>query len=719
MKPPKKYYKKLSLILFNEFESNKNTYKDKEIHEPIKNSELYKNNILIKRDRIIFFYKMKYSLKKKIYSPFLDTTNNYNKMIISNILSNKISNIKTKYTEMLYDIESNDVITKFIQKKEVYYFLKYLVVVYDKFHVQFPNYLKDVNVYYFMSKYLLAKQKYFDRIKETNEHNYIQKRLNKLLERTYIREKKFFSSKISHSDSEEENLTKLKQIRGKCGFDVDVENSEDSLDQLKSLVGKIEDNFDIPQTKDIYLRSRSKSFKNLDTILLNYPNIHKTKKVRWSSLLEINNKKLMRNKKRKGTEVKFLRKKVVIDKVVDKDKIKKKIKRKATKEQMKQNLINKKNEINEIKRLILLNDVGKNNKILDVVKRGFVFINDNDKNTIINNRNILKTQKNHQINNQEKKETNKVIIIKEKIKKLIENKNNYDLFNRDNYNLFKNGKSIIKNLNHCLNEYRFYNKSKNNSTGKQKYYERKVIPGLFNNKVNTLFISKNENNNKIKNLPSIGTITPVRKKYCITSGTYCKKYSKLNNILFDNKIRITHSNKKENNYYIDSILTDKDDKNSKYFNNILERQENSIYKYYKTSIRDKKAPLVYKLNHFKNFNLTEGNNIKNNMNINNNFLINHTEYNNYINKKKIESYMKSNREKLLFFSIYNNKNLNNIGNTNNNNNDENYFNNDKNKIKIKLENNQTLSVHNSHNKFDNNFKNKIKIKLSDSLKRKK
>jgi hypothetical protein len=153
--------------------------------------------------------------------------------------------------------------------------------------------------------------------------------------------------------------------------------------------------------------------------------------------------------------------------------------------------------MNEIRRILSINDVGKNNKILDVVKRGFIFLNENDNDNVnktklsissYNKKNIKKFEENMI-------ETNKEIKIKQKL-----NYNNY-YKGEKYYNLFKNRNYIIKNLNNCLNEYRFYNKIVHNSIEKQKYYEKKVIPGLFNNKFNILSNNqntcyKNENINK-------------------------------------------------------------------------------------------------------------------------------------------------------------------------------------------------------------------------------
>ena len=156
MKSTKK--KRFSEILFNAFEANR-IKKDKlnQVEGPIKNSEFYKKNIFTKRARIIFFFKLKYSLQKKISAKYFDSTRNYNRMIINNILSNEISLIKERYTEMLYEIEMNDLLMKYIPRKDVYIFLKYLVVVYDKFNIIYPNYIKDIKVYNFMSNYIIRK----------------------------------------------------------------------------------------------------------------------------------------------------------------------------------------------------------------------------------------------------------------------------------------------------------------------------------------------------------------------------------------------------------------------------------------------------------------------------------------------------------------------------------------------------------------------------------
>ena len=704
--------RRISQILIETFDSNKKKDRKKDgIQETIKNSDLYKKNIISSKERIIFFYKMKYSLKKKISSIYLDTSTNYNKMIINNILTNRISVIKEKYTEMLNEIESNDLLIKYIPKKNVHFYLKYLVVVYDKFYIPYPNYFKDIYIYSFMSQYLLKKQKILDETKENNKYIYIQQKIQKLFSNN-PKETKILSSHLSSSDSENENFGKSKYIKG---HDIDAENSQKSLDKLQDLLGKFNEDENKKHLR-IYIRARSKSIKNIDTLFINYFKLNKPKKIKWKELYEIQNKKIMRNKKRKGTEVKINRNKVVIEKVVEKYKNKKILNKKTTIEERRKTLIDKKNEITEIKRILTQNDVGKNNKILDVVKRGFLFINDNEKNKNNNKTNLLirSYNKNDIKCEEDKIDTNKDLEIKIKqiLHKLSQNNHNHNYYYGENTNLLKKQKYIIKNLNDCLNEYRFYNTIINNSVEKQNYYEKKVIPGLFNNKVNILNNNQNldikiENSNKQKNYPSIMNFTPVRTKYSDKNTyTFCKKLYQKKNIYPDKKVKlnllVNFNNKNRN--YTERILFENEKTTQKIINNQMERLENSIYHYYKT-LKNQRKPLTrYKLNNYNNINLSDinsKNKIKNKKNENIVMPRNKDlDYYNNNSNRKIQTYVKKNKDKLLIISLNNDKSINNIIN-------DNIYSKDKNNESIKKVNKNTFFSY-------NNCKNQKPIKINFS-----
>lgn len=711
---------RFSNILFNSIKDKHNLddedidYKGKRqkklFGDTIKNTELYKSNTSKKKETIKLFYKTKYTLKKRIFSKYLDSETNYHIMIINNILSNKMSSIKEKYTEMLIEIDTIELISRFVLKRDVYYFLKYLVVVYDKFHIQYPNYLKNKKVYYFMSKYIYIKQKFIDRLNESNKQVYMKTNMKKFFSDNDFNESKIISSRISESESEEE-IVKLKQIRGQ-GFDVDVENSQDSLDKLQNLVENLDKEPEIPIYKRILSRARSKTIKSANVFLFKYPNDEKSKQIKWASLYEINNKKIMRSKKRKKTEIKLQRKKVSIEGVDDNHKGKIKFRKKTRK-----NIENKKNEINEIKRLFLLNDIGKNNKVLDIMKRGFIFIDEKDnKDKKKLDKKIFKNFSNK--NNKEiknKKEKEKKIIEKTFYQnKKINNLNN-KFYNNENYLLFKNMNYVMNNLNNNLKEYRFYN-SINNNFEKQKYYERKVKTGLFNDKSNSLFNSQNlnsQNEKRNKNstlFPSIDTVTPSRKTYNTSTETYCKKLTKLNNSLLENKTKknnlflpyYNRRNTYNNEYFYDSIMSDKEVENSKFIICQKERFENNIKLYLKSKKRNKNAPL----NNY-NLNYLNKNNSKNKTdeksNINNILLTSNEISNNKLSKKKIKSEVKRNKHYII------------VNLLNKRNNNDNLFHN-YNNFKIKNKSNKIIKDEKIGTLFNNinntSINNKIKFPIA-------
>ena len=442
--------------------------------EALKNSEFYKYNMTQKIEEIKILYKMKYLLKKRIYYIYLDATTNYNKMIINNILANKFSIIKEKYIEMLNETESKEFINNYISRNKVYYYLKYLIVTYDKFQLQYPTYLKDIKVYYIMSNYLLYKQKIINRAIENNNYVYIQKRIKKMFSKRKSLGERILSTSLSMSESIEENhLIKL------------IENRQDSLDRLESLATKMDKNIKRKYNRVKFTRSRS--IKINDTLLLKFPSIEKPQRVQRKLLYEINNKKIMRKLGRKGTEIKWNKNPKHIEKVIPKDNHIKKIKKKR--------ILDKPNKMHDLKKLIFLNEVGNNKKVFDVMKRGFFFSEEksNDKNDNEKLRNSINNFKVIE-DNQENEAENRLI---EKIKTLSKAKKNFsynNYYNGENYKFFKNLKYIIKNLNNSLNEYRFYNKKDDyNNKERKKYYEKKVIPALFNNKMDSLLNNKNLN----------------------------------------------------------------------------------------------------------------------------------------------------------------------------------------------------------------------------------
>jgi hypothetical protein len=464
--------------------------------------------------------------------------------------------------------------------------------VYDKFHVQFPNYLKDINVYNFMNDYLLVKQKFIDRASKSNYQTYIEENIKKLYSRHPSQDSKFFQSKISHDTSDEENHMKKKQIRGQ-GFDLDDEDSQDSLEKLENLVTKM-NTIPIKENSDtIFQRARSKSIKNTNSFLVKYFKIEKDKLVNWNSLYKKKDKNPMRGKIKRKTEIAWNRDKVNLEKINVK-KENKKIKKKSK---------NKKKEIKEIKKLFLLNDFGKKNKVLMVKKKGFLFITERNRN---NNKNYFKSKN--------KTQNIKLDKIKEKYKTLNKSEKFYNYnkneYNKKNYLMKKNIQNIVRNLNSCLNEYHFNNKIKYNLSEKQRYYNNRITSGIFNNKANLLLNLrsvniKNTQTDKNSKFPTLllETKSSSLKKYNTIEQKPCKKLNKNNNNFYRKKL-IKHNLwlsiynlKRENNNYIHNIITYKDDEeNPREINNQIERLESSIYNFFKTNRMKNKSLFKYEIN---------------------------------------------------------------------------------------------------------------------------
>ena len=625
-----------------------------------KSSELYKKKISKKKKNIYYLPKLKIIMKRKLYSQYNDSGLNYNKMVINNILSNETSRIKVIYTEMLNEIETIDLVSRYINRRDVYYFLKYLLVIYDKFQMQYPNYLNDINVYKFMSKYLLKKQKFIDRASENNYHIYIHENIKKLFSNDFSFDSKFFQSKMSPDHSEEENYVKIHQIRDQ-GFEVDDENSQDSLDKLQNLVFQI-DKINWENDKEgVFKRARSKSIKTINTFLVKYFNKEKNKKVKWTNLYSINNKKFQRNQKRKKTEIAFNRKRVNMDRTDLNFTSKKKTQRKTTR---KQNLI-------EMKKLVLMNDIGKNNRVLDIMKRGFLFIND-DQNIIDNsNKNSIKKAKlkGNNIKEDLKEKPNSLS------NKKVDNKNNNfkynnNFYNGDNFLLIKKIKSIIKGLDKKLNDYQFFNRIQFNSSEKQKFYDRKVKQGIFNKNSNLILNFRKDSlkDEKRKEFPSLRTNTSSKKTYNTSIDNRCKRFEKLNKIDFlkqkkkNSLILPFYNHKKKSKYNIYCFKTDIEEENPRLFRNQIERFENSIYSFYRSNNTMNRKVMQSTLNDFNKMSSIDANNSKEatgkNKNRNNLFITN-SDKNNILSIKKCEFLVKNHKK------IFNNASFNPIHTENN------------------------------------------------------
>ena len=432
--------------------SNKNT-------ERIKPTVSYKNNNPITYNKInnrkfaqnteAFLNPIKKNLLKKINSLYNDSSTLYNIMIINNILSKKFSTIKQKYLEKLNEFESRDFL-KIYTFNEIRYFLKYLSVCYDKFHIHFPNYCKDHSIYDIMMSYLSEKQKLIEEIKEDNRQILLYQLRNNEKKTTKNKEvvSKILDSKaIDDINSEEENYYKRNKI-SEIGLYAD--SCDDSLRDVKSLVERInnaEDIFNLPKSvsnKDIYTLTevlfKKKSLKKKTNPIQNFHHIFRNEEKEF----EIFAKNIITIKRSKSE--KKTRKILTIEDPLIQSKLKK------------FNRLHNKGE--EKKKIKIKIDLRNKDKYVDLRKslktevyynnllRNTIYLLKN-KNTFSNNINIkneksISPNNNYNINFNVK--TSSYILDKLKMRALKSS---------GNYNLYKNQKYLIKNMNDNLNDLRF------------------------------------------------------------------------------------------------------------------------------------------------------------------------------------------------------------------------------------------------------------------------
>jgi hypothetical protein len=315
-----------------------------------------------------------------------------------------------------------------------------------------------------------------------------------------------------------------------------------------------------------------------------------------------------------------------------------------------QRKMTRKQNLTEMKKLVLLSDIGKNNRVLDIMKRGFLFINDDKK--LRNNKaqkNLIKIKGSNTKENKKEK-PNSLSIKKTESKSTNFNYSN-DFYNGDNFLLFKNIKTIIKGLNENLNNYQFYNRIPFNSSGKQKFFDRKVKPGIFNQNSN-LILNFKENklkNEKRKEFPSIGTNTSSRKTYNTSIDPRCERFEKLNkNVIHIKKIKKSlilpiYTNKKKSKYNIYRIKSDSEEENPRLFTNQNERIENSIYNFYRSKKTINKKVFHSTLNDFNKVSIINYNNSKDEVKKNNLFITN-SDKKSIILRRKFEFLVKNDKK---------------------------------------------------------------------------
>ena len=500
---------------------------------------------------------IKNKLLKKIKSPYIDSSKIYNLMVINNILSKNFSCIKEKYIEILNEIETKDFL-KIYTFNVIRCYLKYISVCYDKFHIQFPNYSKDIFVYNKMMSYLVEKQKLIDEIKEDNNKCLLLKNIRKKISRNLDANSIILDSKVIDDINSDDDKYYQKRKGGEINKYLDIsKDSDKQLELLVKRINKAENIFNFPKSKSnkaitslkVLLKKKSTN-KNLIQIE-EVHNIFENDEIK--AKYEIFTKKI-RSAKHYNTEIRRNREKLTIEDPLIQSKLKKY-----------NHIENKESETKKTKIKINLKNKNKNKYIQDlkITMKKKLYNNNLLRNTIY----IIKNKKNYINTATIQKE--KTIATNSSSKNSLNTKNNKFIIDKlkirafkttENYNLYKNRKFLIKNMNDNFNDFRFNTQISLNYPDKINYLTVKKKDDFFSKQISLLNSINKEN--QFKN----NSNQHKKKRYLTEKISNCKKHLSLQN-------KKQFNNTKKRDYFLEPIFTSPKKYFYDIFNNKYERTE--------------------------------------------------------------------------------------------------------------------------------------------------
>ena len=198
--------------------------------------KIYEKERQNERKRQYILSKIKHNYSKKV-------PNNYYIMVISNLLSNKPNKLKAKYTELLNEIETKELLPNYFLLKESKIKLSYLTKLFAHNIIIFPNYLLNDKIYNIMSDYLIEKEKLIMRIENNSRINILKLKLlkykNKNKEEIEITRNKNAIESFTDSDNIdlEDNLNNL---NNDDSFDYNFgEKKNDSIKKIQGIINDI------------------------------------------------------------------------------------------------------------------------------------------------------------------------------------------------------------------------------------------------------------------------------------------------------------------------------------------------------------------------------------------------------------------------------------------------------------------------------------------------
>ena len=258
--------------------SNRIRLRSNKMLTKIRGIKIEKNRLSLKNKFNILAYKKEkenekkrqYILYKIMHNYAEGLPSNYNLMFITNILSNKSNSIKSKFIELLNIIESKELLNNYYLIGESKIKLAYLTKLFSNNIRIYPNYIKNIETYHIMSKYLIEKERLIERIENNKRINILNLTLLKFMNKDKNKDKdkseiKFNKKEISLTDSENNDLEENLSYLDDDSFSNNFKEKNDSINKITNIIDDISiflNKYD--KDNDIDIDKENKQIKNIN-----------------------------------------------------------------------------------------------------------------------------------------------------------------------------------------------------------------------------------------------------------------------------------------------------------------------------------------------------------------------------------------------------------------------------------------------------------------------
>lgn len=195
--------------------------------------------------------------------------NNYFKMFVTNITSEKSHRIRLKYTERILEVDPKEILINYYKKHDCYSRLRIMIKAYDDNIIFFPNYFVNESVYSLMSKYLEQKEKFLKRVERDYKNNKLSlpKPKYKIMDNYKEISNKIIESFIDDNSLNLEN--KLKNLNDDSSSKSSINKSNSSLN-VKKLIKRLGDNLEKKKEYKVRLNKKKIKLKTKKFALKNF-----------------------------------------------------------------------------------------------------------------------------------------------------------------------------------------------------------------------------------------------------------------------------------------------------------------------------------------------------------------------------------------------------------------------------------------------------------------